>query len=187
MPGQYHIDLGLTGLSYDYTAYNFRGDAYDSDNAGAAGQNGVEVIYSMGDFSVHASASDRNDRRAIVGAYTWTGWTFALGFQDSDAVTDTDWTASISGDIGPASVSLAYADNGSCAVVCGEHWVLAGSFDVGAATNVHGYIADADYFAEESYGIGVHHDLGGGTSIRGGIEHANDGDINADLGVRFDF
>ncbi len=30
MPGQYDIDLGLTGLGYDYTAYNFRGDAYSS-------------------------------------------------------------------------------------------------------------------------------------------------------------
>ena len=36
MPGQYPIDLGLTGLGYDYTAYNFRGDAYSSGGAGAA-------------------------------------------------------------------------------------------------------------------------------------------------------
>ncbi len=50
MPGQYPIDLGLTGLRYDYTAYNFRGDAYSSGGSGAAGQNGVEVLYSFGDF-----------------------------------------------------------------------------------------------------------------------------------------
>ena len=183
MPGQYPIDLGLTGLSYDYTAYNFRGDAYDSDGNGAAGQNGVEVIYTMGDFTVHASASDVNDRRAIYGAYTWSGWTFALGAQDSNSATDTDWTASVSGDLGPANITLAYADNGTS----GDHWVLAGRFDVGASTDIEAYVADADYWTDESYGIDFNHDLGGGTSLRGGIENDSNGDTNADLGVRFDF
>lgn len=193
MPGQYPIDLGLTGLSYDYTPYNFRGDAYDSDGNGAAGQNGIEAIYTIGDFTVHASASDVNDRRAIYGAYTWTGWTFALGVQDSNAGGDTNWTASVGGDIGPAFVSFAYAENGSSrsagctATTCGDHWVLAGRFDVGAATDIEAYIADADYFADESYGIDFNHDMGGGTSLRGGIENDGNGDVNADLGVRFNF
>ena len=43
MPGMYPIDLGLTGLGYDYTAYNFRGDAYSSGGLGNSGDNGVEV------------------------------------------------------------------------------------------------------------------------------------------------
>ncbi len=160
--------------------------ATPSDGNGAAGHNGVEVIYSFGDFSVHASASDINDRRAIVGAYTWTGWTFALGLQDSNSATDTDWTASVGGDIGPAFVNLTYADNG----VSGEHWVLAGRFDVGAATNIEAYFADSSNPAnvdDDSYGIDFNHDLGGGTSVRGGVAKEFDGDTVADLGVRFDF
>ena len=80
----YPIDLGLTGLGYDYTAFNFRGDAYSSGGNGAAGSNGVEVLYSAGDLSVHVSASDMNDRIAAHVAYTWNGWTFALGAQDSN-------------------------------------------------------------------------------------------------------
>lgn len=193
MPGQYPIDLGLTGHTYDYAAFNFRGDAYDSDEEGAAGQNGVEVIYTLGDFSVHASASDVGDRRAIHGAYTWSGWTFALGLQDSDFATDTNWTASVGGDIGPAFVSFAYAENGSpssvgcSATTCGDHWVLAGRFDVGASTNIEAYYADADYASDESYGIDFNHDLGGGTSLRGGVSNDFTGTTYADLGVRFDF
>lgn len=182
MPGQYPIDLGLTGHSYDYVAYNFRGDAYDSDNLGAAGQNGIEVTYSAGDFSVHASASDVNDRVALVGAYTFSGFTFALGLQDSSAAGDTEVTATVSGDIGPANITLAWADNG-----VGDHWVLAGRFDIGAATNIEAYYADADYFAEESIGVDFNHSLGGGVSLRGGISNNSTGTTLVDLGARFNF
>ncbi|UOA25564.1 porin [Pseudosulfitobacter sp. DSM 107133] len=183
MPGQYPIDLGLTGLGYQYTAYNFRGDAYSSGGSGAAGQNGIEVMYSAGDLSVHVSASDVNDRIAGHIAYTWNGWTFALGAQDSNVTTDTDWTVSAGGSFGIADVTLTYADNGTA----GDHWVLAGAFDAGAATKVEVYVSDADYFMDTSYGIGVHHDLGGGTSIRGGVASMGTGDTRADLGVRFNF
>ena len=183
MPGMYPIDLGLTGHSYDYTAYNFRGDAYDSDEEGAAGMNGVEVMYSMGDFSMHVSASDVNDRIAAHFAYTFSGWTVAVGVQDSDSATDTEWALSVGGSVGIADVSVAYADNGTS----GDHWVLAGRFDVGAATNVEVYVADADYFAETSYGIDFNHDLGGGTSLRGGISNNNAGNTLVDMGVRFNF
>ncbi|SFD85456.1 outer membrane protein OmpU [Sulfitobacter brevis] len=183
MPGMYPIDLGLTGLGYDYTAYNFRGDAYDSDEEGSAGMNGVEVLYSMGDFSVHVSASDFNDRIAAHAAYTWSGWTFAIGGQDSDSATDTEFAASVGGSFGPADVTLAYADNGTD----GDHWVLSGRFDVGAATDVEVYVADADYFAETSYGIDFNHDLGGGTSLRGGIASLSNDSTVVDMGVRFNF
>ncbi|TQE98632.1 MAG: porin [Spiribacter salinus] len=183
MPGQYPVDMGLTGLGYDYVAYNFRGDLYSSGGNGAAGSNGIEVMYSMGDFSAHVSASDTSDRIAAVGAYNWNGWTAALGVQDSDNAADTEWTVSVGGDIGPATVGLAWADNGTA----GDHWVLSGRFDVGAATNVEAYIADADYFADTSYGVDFNHDLGGGTSLRGGVVSNQNGDTNADFGVRFNF
>ncbi len=97
MPGMYPIDLGLTGLGYDYTAYNFRGDAYSSGGAGSAGSNGVEVMYSAGDLSIHVSASDTSDRIAAHAAYTFSGWTVALGVQDSDNAADTEFAASVGG------------------------------------------------------------------------------------------
>jgi outer membrane protein OmpU len=185
MPGQYPIDLGLTGLGYDYTAYAFNGDAYSSGGQGAAGRNGVEVTYRAGDFGVHLSASEgAGDRIALVGDYTFSGWTVALGFQDSSTATDTEWTISAGGDIGPANVTLAYADNGTN----GDHWVLAGRFDVGASTNVEAYFADADAFADDnSYGVDFNHNMGGGTSLRGGIAKLGAGNTVADFGVRFNF
>jgi outer membrane protein OmpU len=183
MPGMYPIDLGLTGLGYEYTAYQFRADAYSSGGNGSAGSNGVEVLYSMGDLSFHVSASDTNDRIAAHAAYSWNGWTFALGAQDSNNAADTELAASVSGSFGPVDVTLAYADNGTA----GDHITLAGRFDVGAATNVEVYVADADNFANTSYGVDFNHDLGGGTSLRGGIASLSSDNIRADLGVRFNF
>jgi len=192
MPGQYDIDLGLTGLGYDYTAFNFRGDAYSSGGAGNSGDNGVEVLYSVGDFSAHVSASETDDRIAAHVAYAWNGWTFAAAVQDSDNDVDTEYALSASGDFGPAFVSLAYAKNGDeddvvAGVQGGDHFVLAARFDVGAATNIEAYVADADYFEETSYGIDFNHDMGGGTSLRGGVASLGDDSTRADLGVRFNF
>ena len=183
MPGMYPIDLGLTGLGYQYTAYNFRADAYSSGGNGASGSNGAEVMFSAGDVSVHVSASDTSDRIAAHAAYKMNGWTFALGAQDSDSATDTELAASIGGSVGMASVTLSYADNGTD----GDHTVLAASFDVGAATKVQAYVADADYYTETSFGIGAHHDLGGGTSLRGGVASLGNDDTRVDMGVRFNF
>jgi outer membrane protein OmpU len=190
MPGMYPIDLGLTGLGYDYTAYNFRADAYSSGGAGASEQNGVEVMYSVGDLSVHVSASDTNNRVAAHAAYSMNGWTFALGAQDSDNAGDTELALSVGGTVGPAALTFAYAKNGDdtgVGTTTGDHYVLAAKFDVGAATDVEVYVADADYFAETSYGVDFNHDLGGGTSLRGGIANRGNGLVSADLGVRFNF
>jgi outer membrane protein OmpU len=183
MPGMYPIDLGLTGLGYDYTAYAFNADAYSSGGNGASGSNGVEVMYSAGDFSAHVSASDTSDRIAAHVAYTWSGWTFALGAQDSDNAADTEFAASVGGSFGIADVTLAYADNGTQ----GDHIVLTGRFDVGAATNVEVYVADADKWTETSYGIDFNHDMGGGTSLRGGVASLGNDTMRADMGVRFNF
>lgn len=185
MPGMYPIDLGLTGLGYQYTAFSTGGaDAYSSAGTGASGSNGVEVLYSAGDFSVHVSASDTSDRIAAHVAYTWNGWTFALAAQDSDLASDTEFAATVGGSFGVADVTLAYADNGTE----GDHIVLAGRFDVGAATDIEVYVADADAYEDTSYGIDFNHDMGGGTSLRGGIASlGNDGEMRADMGVRFNF
>ena len=185
MPGMYPIDLGLTGLGYQYTAYSTGGaDAYSSGGAGASGSNGVEVLYSVGDFSAHVSASDTSDRIAAHAAYTFSGWTVALGVQDSDDAADTELAASVGGSFGIADVTLAYADNGTA----GDHIVLTGRFDIGAATNIEVYVADADAYADTSFGIDFNHDMGGGTSLRGGIASlGNNDEVRADMGVRFNF
>jgi outer membrane protein OmpU len=186
MPGQYPVDMGLTGLGYDYTAYS--GDGYSSTAAGASGSNGVEVMYSAGDFSAHISASDTSNRVAAFGAYTMSGWTVALAAQDSDAATDTEFAASVGGTIGTVGVGLSYTDNGTN----GARTVLSGSMDVGTATNVEVYYASDDNDAaalaeDDSFGIDFNHSLGGGTSLRGGVVKRFAGNTQADFGVRFNF
>jgi len=186
MPGMYPIDLGLTGHAYDYTAYGSGtgGDAYSSGGLGAAGSNGVEVLYSMGDFAVHISASDNNDRVAAYAAYTFSGYTFALALQDSTRATDTDWAVTVGGSFGMADVTLAYADNGTR----GDTIVLAGGIDVGAATNIEAYVAQSDDWEDTGFGIDFNQDLGGGASLRGGISTGGSyGGELVDLGVRFNF
>ncbi len=184
MPGQYPVDMGLTGLGYDYTVYGVGGaDAYSSTGNGASGSNGVEVMYSAGDLSAHISASDTNSRVALYGAYAFSGWTVALGYQDSNAATDVEYTATVGGTIGPVSVGLAYAETNAGV----DRIVLSGGMDVGAATNVEAYYADEDGAADDSFGIDFNHDLGGGTSLRGGIVQQFDGETYADFGVRFNF
>ncbi|AXI53177.1 porin [Sulfitobacter sp. JL08] len=185
MSGQYVIDLGLTGLGYEYVAYDVNGDYYSSGSAGSA-PNAVEVIYSMGDFAFHASASDVNDRRAIVAQYTASDWTFALGWQDSDLDSDTELTASVVGSLGIADVGFAWADNGTE----GDRYVLSGRVEVGASTDVEGYITyvdGGDDPEDTGYGIDFNHSLGGGASIRGGVAQRLNDTIIADLGVRFNF
>ena len=183
MPGMYPIDIGLTGLGYDYTAYQFNGDAYSSGGLGNSGDNGVEVLYSAGDLSLHVSASDTDDRVAAHIAYTFSGWTFALGGQDSDNAGDTEFAVSAGGSIGPVDLTIAYADNGTN----GDVTVLAGRVDVGAATNVEFYVTDHENQPDTGFGVDFNHNMGGGTSLRGGIVKRVDGDTRADLGVRFNF
>jgi outer membrane protein OmpU len=182
MPGMFPIDLGLTGLGYDYSAYT-GADAFSSDGSGAAGSNGLEVLYSMGDLSMHLSASDIKDRVAGHVAYSVAGYSFALGVQDSSDAADTELAASASATVGPADMTLAYADNGTG----GDRIVLAARFDVGAATNVEAYVSDDESQDDTGYGIDFNHNLGGGTSLRGGIAKRMSGDTRADLGVRFNF
>ncbi len=184
MPGMYTIDLGLTGLGYDYTAYGTGGaDAYSSGGLGNAGDNGVELLYSAGDFSAHLSASDTDDRIAAHVAYSFGDFTAALGAQSSDNDADTELVVALEGTLGAFDFGVAYADNGTG----GDHWSIMGRVDVGAATNVEFYVADADAFADTSYGVDFNHSMGGGTSLRGGIASLGNGTTTADFGVRFNF
>lgn len=195
MPGMYPVELGLTGLSYDYIingagAYSA---TYDSDGNGAAGRNGVEVLYAMGDLKAHLSYSEldlvanNNDLEGerIEGylAYTFSGWTVALGLQDSDIANDTEVALTVGGNVGVADLTFGYADNGTG----GDAFAITAAFDIGAATRLTAVVLDQESYTDTVYGVGVTHDLGGGTSLRGGIQNNNAGNTVADLGVRFNF
>ena len=114
---------------------------------------------------------------------TFSSITVALGFQDSNVATDTEWALTVGGKIGMGTVALAYADNGTA----GASITLAGDFEVGSATSVQAYVANDESQADETaYGVGFVHDLGGGASLRGGIADTH-GTMRADMGVLFAF
>ncbi|MDQ2090453.1 porin [Marimonas arenosa] len=222
MPGLYmgtqSAGIGLSGHTFSNLVTNttskgnFNWDAYSS---GGAGADGVEVMYSAGDFSAHISYSDSpsglvpapfnvQQRVAAHVAYTFNDWTVALGYQDSDALVcalNNTYTGAfapltgpgcedkalitVGGTVGPADLSLAYADNDGIG-----KWGLYANVEVGAATRVDAFVTSEEgVFGGETYGIGVSHNLGGGASLEAGF--AKDDTVlditTMDLGIRFNF
>lgn len=187
-PGLYSHNVGLTGLGWGNLPLNASSAgafAWDSFSSAGGGSNGVEVIYSAGNFGFHLSHSGTSgrDRTAVHVSYAFNDWTVALGHQESDAAGEDMTLLTVGGNIGSASVSLAYAanegDNDALRIGAG--------FEIGSATNVSVYYTAADNSAtDDSYGVGFTHSLGGAT-LAGGISNTFAGQTRADFGVRFSF
>jgi outer membrane protein OmpU len=208
MPNLYGPAVGLTGLDWDGLVTNvttaagvsraFDWDSFDSNGNGA---EGIEVIYAMGDFSVHAShsadslrgiAGGGNKRTAIHGAYTFGEWTVALGFQDSNVAAgdaEDKVVLTVGGKIGDFAVTFGAAQNGKNATKITKY-AISGAYTMGATT-INGYVANQNVTpvggSKTSYGLGLSYALGGGASIQGGIERTATKTTRADLGVAFNF
>lgn len=196
MPGMYTGSIGLTGLGYANVVYNFAGDAYTS---GAAGSQGLDVLWSGGNWGVHLSHSwdgqgntnalgttDRGfDRTALHVSYTMGNYTFALAGQDSDNAGDTSWAFTAGGTWGNFDGAFQYADNDGA-----SKYGIAGNYQVGSSTFIRGYInhdeAAAAGTGDENIGLGFQHRMGGGTFLEGGVADLA-GTTRADLGLRFSF
>ncbi|WP_235857798.1 porin [Marimonas lutisalis] len=191
MPGVYmstqSSGIGLSGHRFDNLVTNtnakgfFNWDAYSS---GGAGADGVEVMYSAGDFSGHLSYSNSGaERIAAHVAYTFGDWTAALGYQDSTVNTEDKTVITVGGKIGPANLTLGWADNDGVSKMG-----LAANFEVGANTRVDAFVTSEDGAAGgEAYGLGVSHNLGGGASLEAGVTQTTNDDTAVDLGIRFNF
>jgi len=198
MPGLYFTaGTSLTGLSWSGLVTNtqakgyFNWDADDDVNGGAnGGREGIEVKYTMGDFTVHAShTSDaltgmvgNVDRSAIYASYNFQGWTAALGLQDGSNPADDKIVLLVGGKIGDYGVGFQVADNDGTTKIA-----LNGSATFGATT-VLAYVADEDTAGvDTAYGLGVAYNLGGGAKLVGGVERTDLGTTRADFGVSFSF
>ncbi|WP_159441459.1 porin [Gemmobacter megaterium] len=206
MPGVYAPSVGLTGLAWSGMVTNVTGryfdwDAYSSRGNGA---EGLEVIYTMGDFTGHVSYSSTKlvgvggatvDTLSAYGAYKFSGWTVALGLADGDAVNDSSdkIVLTVGGKIGDFGVGFGAARNGK-GVSKVNKFAINGSYAMGATT-ISGYVASesghgaaaAVPAAKTTFGLGASYDLGGGASIVGGVERTNAKKARADLGVSFRF
>ncbi|MDV4144832.1 MULTISPECIES: porin [Shimia] len=200
MPGIYAGSVGLTGLGYANVVTNYGVDFYTS---GAAGRFGFDVVYSAGAFGVHlthtfddaylAASNSGVSRTGIVASYSMGDYTFALGVQDSDVVTDTDWAFTAGGSFGAFDLTLQVADNGTNDTKYG----IAGNYNLSAATSLQGYVNvdtraafDVPGGEDMNIGLGFVHNMGGGTSLRGGVASlagAAGNTVRADLGLLFSF
>ncbi|MFP4405357.1 porin, partial [Rhodosalinus sp.] len=188
--GMYDQSLGLSGLGFHNHVGNSAVNGswgFDTYSSKGAGRNGVRVAYGMGDFSAIASYSDLDDleRTALGASYSFNDWSVHLGWQDSSDDTEDKISLIVQGDLGPASVTFKAADNDG-----EQKYVIGGDFDAGAATTISAFFAtdeEVGGVGGDTYGVGFVHDLGGGTSIRGGVVDQWNDKLTADLGLQFNF
>lgn len=205
------FDGGLEGTVGAIDAFGFPGDAFDSD--GSNGAQGIQVLYTVGDFQVSASYSDN-----LGGVSGREDVQFGAGYTFSDALKVGFVVGSSEGTVEVDGVDVATEDET-------DYWLITAAGDI----NQIGYMVfvgdneandDADGSDNLAFGFGVDYDLsdvttigftysdggaadlpggdaaislygrqdlGGGATLRGFIGQAIDGDTVADLGVRFDF
>lgn len=193
-----HGNVGLNGNGYH--------NAVVSDYAGYAStgnNNGIEAIYTAGDFKAHLSfdqvndASANDNRVALALQYNFGDWTAELGVQDSGAASGQDdfWTIAVKGQLGDFGVGFAYGSQKDAAGVSDERVRINGSYAMGATT-VTAFVADGGWsdtalsvaYADSTYGIGATYDLGGATLV-GGISRVGDAAKTtvASAGIKFNF
>lgn len=198
MPGVYAPSVGLTGLSWGGLVTNIdRGTGpagyfdWDAYSSGGGGVEGIEAIYVMGDFRGHLSYTADNLRGTAgnaktigaFGAYTFSGWTVALGIQDTNGAAGDAGRDKIiltaAGKVGDFGIGFGAASNGKGAAKVNK-FAVNGSYTMGATT-VSGYVshqsvlpgavaANTKGTSKTSYGIGAAYNMGGGARIVGGLE-----------------
>ncbi len=198
-PGLYlptrSVDTGIDGMGfYAQAAKTF--DAYSAIEQGRS--NGVEVIYSMDGLGFHISGTTNKDndheRIAAHASYSINGWTVALGGQDSDVDSEKLVLATVTGDLGFATLGLAYADNQNYAPDGDDvdKFRIYGHVPVAAGTEIvlWGAHEDNPLHANDgaSFGLDVEHDLGGGvTFVAGVVDPSTKDSTQAQAGVYFNF
>lgn len=183
----------------------FNWDAYSSAGVGA---NGMEVLYSAGNFGGHLSYSTDNganavDRIAVNVSYTFGDWTLGLAAQDSDRAFEDKFIVTVAGQLGQFGVRLAYADNDGV-----DKIGIYGNMDIGTASNILLWATSEDAMSAAdvaagrtdnrdapgvdrsegtSYGIHYHYDLGGGASFEAGATTNSADNTTVQAGVYFSF
>lgn len=198
------FDGGLEGTVGAIDAFGFPGDSFDSN--GTDGGQGIQALYSIGDFQVAASYSDN-----LGGTSGDEDFQFGAGYSFSDALklgfvvgsseiatVDQDYyLITASGEINQIGYMVFVGDNEANNDVNGDSNVAFGfgvDYDVSAVTTVgftysDGGAADTNTVTGNGAAVSLYvtHSLGGGASLRGFIGESIGGSTVADLGVTFDF
>jgi len=176
--------VGLEGNQWTNIAVNNAGnswnwEAYSSPGAGA--DEGVEAIFSMNGMGVHISNTSTATGYGVN--YTMGNITLAAaredktsGASDGDQITFASAGVSLSN----ANVTASWGSQSGT-----TKSVLAATYDMSDAMNVHGHFGSEDLGS--SYGIGVNYSLGGGAFIDAGYDRSAAGDTRMSAGVQFFF
>ena len=215
MPNYYgaYPNVGLSMWSGQFAAVDYKIQEFAS---GGAGDNGVNLGWSSGPFSLAVSgrrvAADTTSKKisgseiAAHIAYSAGNIAFALGHSTSSDMKQESMTvASAKFSSGPVSFTLLAGDEDIKTMLDG---------DMEAKTSGRFYGASATFAASDavtvgvnygsgsgdhdasSYGLGMTYSLGGGVSLKGGVRRTEDPDSTttvktaytmADLGVQFNF
>ncbi len=203
---------GLNGNGFFSLAANtvsnggvFGWTAYSS--GGASATNGVEALYTFGDFTVHAHSTDDRTLATVDGVVdragsrseaigvrgTFADVTVGLGYErwrrgnrDGDEIL----FASAGYNIGEGNVSLSYARTDYNDMTA-DKWSLSGGWNVMPDLYTYGFVAHENNDVGTSYGIGASYALGGGASFEAGYSRgrqANGDGVNVfSAGVFFSF
>lgn len=214
--GALRLEVGNANSAYDSAALMYNSEigflergagdpggsfyAFESSSYGGNDDRmGVFFAYSAGDFGVRISTitADQTGGGAepefsISGEYTFGSFTVsAAAARDGNGILDNDLYF-VGGEYAindSTNVGLLYFDNGELGGIDqGERVTLYGNTRFGATT-VKAFVANdnADGNEEETaYGVGADYDLGGAL-LSGSVATNYDGNVEADLGVRFDF
>ncbi|MEH7827691.1 porin [Gemmobacter denitrificans] len=167
--------------------------AYNSTGGVAPGV-GIFASYSVGDFTGRISyatpdqttAAAVNEEISLSVDYASGPFSVSLAaYQDGAGIANNDgfFVGAAYAINDQANVGLNYIDEDSAP---GKVITLYGNYTFGATT-VRAYVADMDAAgADTAFGLGADYDLGG-ARLSGSIQSDYAGDMNADLGVRFDF
>ncbi len=194
--------VGLNGNGFHSLAANtasnngfFGWTAYSS--GGASAVNGVEAIYTFGDFTVHAHLTDdrtlgpvngnvlgrTGSRGEAIGVRgTFADVTVGLGYErfrrgsrDGDELL----FASVGYSFGDGNVSLSYARTEYGATFAApdgkaNKWSLSGGWNVMPDLYAYGFAARENNGVGTSYGLGASYALGGGASFEAGYTRGRD-------------
>jgi outer membrane protein OmpU len=177
------------GGAFAWTAYNSGGSLAPYGNVNA---NGVEAIYTFGDFTVHGHVvEDRSVTAAVIdeddviitpafrsGSGSWAlgargtvaDFTLGIGYERwrrGNFAGDNILFASAGYNLGEGNVAVAYART-RFGGVSANKWALKGGWNVTPDTLGYGFVARENNGVGTSYGIGASHRLGGGASAEVG-------------------
>ncbi|MEO9576577.1 MAG: porin [Tateyamaria sp.] len=207
----YGYGVGLTSFVEQSSGWALPASGFGTSGDDARIDPTIKLRYAMGDLTVSGSYTDGAE--TVIGDTTPTfiseaeEWQLGVGYNfgnysagiafgnrsvdltDEDRATtsvDNDfWAATFGGDIGAFAFSILVGDSD---LQDDTSYGFSVKYDISAATDIRFAFSDNGFdVADEAYGIGFRHSLGGGVSLRGGIGQNIAGNSVADLGVVFNF